>query len=243
VRRLVSGDVVLHEVTVPEGLTLIRTVALLEAAGLEIQGSLEQETRRVGRIAAFDPQATDLEGYLFPDTYTFSRRVTARAVVDRLVARFREVADSLQAELGPPDRTVRAWVTLASLVERETGRDDERERVASVFLNRLDRNMLLQCDPTVLYALERAGEPHGESLADRLAFDDPYNTYLHAGLPPGPIASPGEAALRASLHPARHDELYFVADGDGGHRFSRTLREHNRAVRDLRRRTMAGPGR
>lgn len=237
--RLVAGDVVVHGVTLPEGLTLAQTAAHLEAAGLEVGGSLADEVRRVEWIADLDDQADDLEGYLYPDTYSFARGVPAPVIVQALVARFREVSGRLRKELGEPRGSVRDWVTLASLVEKETARDDERARVAAVFSNRLRAGIPLQCDPTVIYALGEAGLDAGESLADRLAFDHPYNTYLYPGLPPGPIANPGEASLRSALRPAATGELYFVADGRGGHRFSRTLDDHNRAVQDLRRRTRA----
>jgi UPF0755 protein len=132
-------------------------------------------------------------------------------------------------------------VILASLVERETGQADERRRVAAVFVNRLRLGMPLQCDPTVIYALEEAGVKREGSLARYLNLDHPYNTYRHPGLPPGPIANPGRAALAAALAPAETDELYFVADGQGGHRFSRNLEEHNQAVREWRRQDR-GPG-
>lgn len=233
--RLVRGDVLLHEVTLPEGLTLAESLAVLGSAGLEIRGDLAAETAHPDRIADLDPRATDLEGYLFPDSYRFPRGVDAATVVSTLISRFREVAAALRAELGEPEGGMRRWVTLASLVEEETALPEERPRVAAVFVNRLRLGMLLQCDPTVLYALRISGREASPSLASHLGFEHPYNTYLHPGLPPGPIVSPGRASLAAALRPAAVEDLYFVAAGDGGHRFSRTLAEHNRAVREWRR--------
>ncbi len=234
-RRLVSGEVILHEVTIPEGLTLGETVTLLGRSDLEIRGDLEAAARAAGLVQDLDAEADDLEGYLFPDTYAFPRGVAAETVVKRMVERFRKIAAELQARHGRPRRGMRAWVTLASLVEKETGEEDERGRVAGVFENRLRIGMPLQCDPTVIYALDRAGAPRTGPLARQLDFDHPYNTYRYPGLPPGPIANPGREALAAALSPTDTDELYFVADGSGGHRFSRTLEEHNRAVRAWRR--------
>jgi UPF0755 protein len=233
--RLVSGAVILREVTIPEGLRLEDTLALLQGLDLAISGDLGVEARRGDLVADLDPDAEDLEGYLFPDTYSFPRGVAAGVVVRVLVDRFRSVASELQAELGPPAAGIRGWVTLASLVEKETGAADERHRLAGVFANRLRLGMPLQCDPTVIYALHKAQQPRSGSLARHLDIDHPYNTYRYPGLPPGPIANPGREALAAALRPAASKDLYFVADGSGGHRFSRTLAEHNQAVREWRR--------
>ncbi|MFQ5670233.1 MAG: endolytic transglycosylase MltG [Acidobacteriota bacterium] len=235
--RLESGDVLLHTVTIPEGLTLPETVSRLARAGLDIEGELALEVKDILRLKDLDPEAPDLEGYLFPDTYQFPLGVSAKKIVDRMVDRFREVKRELQAEGGKvPEGVegVRRWVTLASLVEKEARESEERWRVASVFINRLQLGMPLQCDPTVIYALRRAGKDLEAPLSKMLSFDDPYNTYRYPGLPPGPIANPGRSALRAALHPAATQDLYFVADGRGHHRFSRSLEEHNRAVRQLR---------
>ncbi len=233
--RLVAGDVLLHPVTVPEGLTLRQTVALLAESGLEILGDLQAAVRRPQLVADFDAKAVDLEGYLFPDTYQLARSTTAEVVVEAMVERFREVsAELLDGSPGlpaPPIGNIRSWVALASLVEKETAVAEERAHVAGVFLNRLRLGMPLQCDPTVAYALELAGIPQEGSLSRWLDLDHPYNTYTTTGLPPGPIANPGRAALAAALNPQLSQDLYFVADGRGGHRFSPSLAEHNRAVR------------
>lgn len=237
--RLVSGDVLLHGVTIPEGLTLRQTVALLEESGLDIRGDLAAAVQRSQLVADFDAQADDLEGYLFPDTYQLARGTGADVVVNMMVERFRAVSGQLRAHDSPlpvPDiSSTRAWVALASLVEKETAIPDERAHVAGVFLNRLRLGMPLQCDPTVAYALEKAGIQREGTLAPWLDLDHPYNTYTITGLPPGPIANPGRAALAAVLNPLPSRDLYFVADGTGGHRFSPSLVEHNKAVRLWRR--------
>jgi UPF0755 protein len=232
--RLVAGDVLLHAVTIPEGLTLRQTVTLLAESDLEIRGDLEAAVRRPELVADFDTQAADLEGYLFPDTYQLARSTAAEVVVDLLVARFREVSEELRdGSTDLPDpviKDIRAWVSLASMVEKETAIPAERGRVAGVFVNRLRLGMPLQSDPTVAYALKSAGIPQEGSLAPWLDLQHPYNTYTATGLPPGPIANPGRAALAAALNPQPSQDLYFVADGRGGHRFSPSLAEHNKAV-------------
>ncbi|TDI34723.1 MAG: endolytic transglycosylase MltG [Acidobacteria bacterium] len=233
--RLVAGDVLLHALTVPEGLTLRQTVALLAESDLEIQGDLEAAAGRTELVADFDSQAVDLEGYLFPDTYQLARSTDAELVVEVMVERFREVSRQLrEGRPGLPSPAItntRSWVALASLVEKETALPEERGRVAGVFLNRLRLGMPLQCDPTVAYALQLAGIQQEGSLARWLDLEHPYNTYTRTGLPPGPIANPGRAALAAALNPQPSQDLYFVADGRGGHRFSPSLVEHNKAVR------------
>ena len=171
------------------------------------------------------------KGFLFPDTYRFPLGIPASEVARAMVGRGREVLSDIAASEPGPGPEVHDWVTLASLVEEETSRAGERPLVAGVFMNRLRLGMRLQCDPTVVYALRRAGREPVGSLARWLQTDLPYNTYTRAGLPPGPIANPGRAALIAAWRPATTEALYFVADGTGGHTFSRTLAEHNRAVR------------
>jgi UPF0755 protein len=182
-------------------------------------------------VRDLDAEAPDLEGYVFPDTYDLSRTPDApAALVARAVRRFREVMAPEMATVKAGTLTLRQVVTLASLVERETARPDERPRVAAVFLNRLQKKMLLQTDPTVIYALRKTGKYDGNIRKGDLEIDSPYNTYRYAGLPPGPIASPGRASLHAVLHPAAVPDLYFVSRNDGSHEFSRTLAEHSRWV-------------
>ncbi len=182
----------------------------------------------------------DLEGYLFPDTYELPRTPDApRALVRRMVQRFRSVVGPHLAEIESRGLSVRQLVTLASIVELETGKPEERPRIAAVFLNRLKNGMLLQTDPTIIYALKKAGRWDGNIRRPDLQIDSPYNTYRHAGLPPGPIGCPGRDAILAVISPAPTKELYFVSRNDGTHQFSETLAEHNRAVDRFQRRRAA----
>lgn len=232
---LFAGRIHLEPVTIPEGLTADEIAALLRPAD---PGGAEAFRRAVldpGPVADLDPRARDLEGYLFPETYRLPRRSPEADIAAAMVARFREVFDEPRrrraAELG---LSVRDAVTLASLIEEETALAEERPLVSAVFHNRLRIGMKLDCDPTVVYALKREGRYTGRLLIKDLKWPSPYNTYLNAGLPPGPISNPGLAALDAALHPAAEPYLYFVAQGDGSHRFSRTLGEHLDAVRKYR---------
>ncbi len=182
-------------------------------------------------MAAIDPAATDLEGYLFPETYAISRRSDASVLVAAMVDRFmRVLTPAIRDQAAARGLSVRQLVTLASIVEKETGTPDERPLVAAVYSNRLKIGMGLQCDPTVIYALQRAGKFDGNLRRDDLAFDSPYNTYRYAGLPPGPIAAPGRGALESAAGPADVPYLYFVSRNDGTHAFARSLDEHNRNV-------------
>jgi UPF0755 protein len=232
-RRLARGDVFLRPITFPEGLTIKEMARLFESKGF---GSAEAFTRAAASadaVRAIDPKAPDLEGYLFPETYNLPRRADAESLVAQMATRFLAVFDEpLRREAEAQGRTVREVVTLASLVEKETARPDERPIVAAVYLNRLRIGMGLQCDPTVIYALEKAGKYTGNLTRENLRFDSPYNTYRYAGLPPGPIAAPGRASIEAVLRPARVDYLYFVSRNDGSHVFATTLAEHNRNVRE-----------
>jgi peptidoglycan lytic transglycosylase G len=223
--RLQRGDVYTLSVTIPEGSNLFDIARRLQSAGLGPQEAfLTAAHANAHLIADLDPQATDLEGYLFPDTYHFSRHATPTQIQETMVRRFRQVA----AELGlqGDDHDV---VTLASLVERETPIPAERPLVASVFMNRMAKGMPLMTDPSVIYAALLDGRYRGVIYASDLEADSPYNTYKHTGLPPGPICSPGVASLKAAMHPAQTDYLYFVAasaDSSGRSRFSATLEEH-----------------
>jgi UPF0755 protein len=238
-RQLREGRVATLRVTIPEGLDRYETAAVIAAAGLSSEPELVQAFGDPAPIADLDPRAETLEGYLFPDTYRFAHAVDAAEIAAELVATFRErFAAGHLGEVARSELTLREVVTLASLVEKETGVPHERARIAGVFHERLDRGMLLQCDPTVIYALKQEGTWDGNIRRRDLALDHPYNTYVHSGLPPGPIASPGLDALVAVLEPKREGALYFVARGDGSHYFSSSLREHINAVRryQLRRR-------
>lgn len=234
--RLAAGDVLLHEVTLPEGLTAARVATALEGAGFGERAAFAAEFASPGRIADLDPEAEDLEGYLYPETYRFPRGTSPSRITDTLVAAFREVADAdFRARAAEVGLEVREAVILASLIERETSVAAERARISRVFHNRLERRMRLECDPTVRYALERAGRPVERLTYGHLRFDSPWNTYVVHGLPRGPIANPGRASLEAAIAPDDGDELYFVAAPAGGHRFSTNLADHLAAVRDWRR--------
>jgi peptidoglycan lytic transglycosylase G len=234
--RLVRGDIILHRITIPEGLTAREILDRVSKARLARPAELESAFRDPAAIRALDPNAPDLEGYLFPETYRFARGMPAPRILDEMAGRFKDVFDSrMRARAADLGMTVRQVVTLASLIEKETSVAGERPLVSAVFHNRLRAGMPLQCDPTVIYALTASGRYHGSLTTDDLAFQSPYNTYVTGGLPPGPIASPGRASLDAALHPAASRALYFVADGSGGHHFSETLAEHARAVERYRR--------
>ncbi len=229
VDKLVRGDVVRHTVTFPEGTNLEDMARLAAVKGIPAEAFLAA-ARSPELIQDLDPDAKDLEGYLFPDTYDIPRGPDPAAqLVSRMVRRFRAVIAPELPRL-PSGRTLRQIVTLASIVETETARPEERPRVAAVFLNRLQKRMPLQTDPTVIYALRKAGTWDGNIRKADLDVDSPYNTYRFPGLPPGPIASPGRASLQAALHPADIRELYFVSRNDGSHQFSETLVEHERWV-------------
>jgi len=231
VTRLASGDIHTEPITFPEGLTIREMAAIFEARGLGTADAFVRAASDTSLAASFDPEAPSLEGYLFPDTYALPRRVSAETVVRRMVAGFEAAFDEdlrrLAAEQG---LSVREVTTLASLVEKETARPDERATVSAVYRNRLEIGMALQCDPTVIYAMMLAGIWNGNIRRQDLQIDSPYNTYRYPGLPPGPIASAGRASLVAALTPADVPYLYFVSRNDGTHVFASTLAEHNRNV-------------
>lgn len=235
-RRLERGDVVLHAVTLPEGLTYVEIAERLDGAGFGPVEALIEAFGDPTPVRDLDPKATDLEGYLFPDTYHFPRGARPEQIVDTLVQRFREVmGTAFVAEADRMGLEVREAVILASMIERETSVPDERERISQVFHNRLERGMRLECDPTVIYALQRAGRSVEALTYADLKFESPWNTYVVQGLPVGPIGNPGRESLLASLRPSEGSELYFVASPEGGHRFSRDLAGHLRAVAAWRR--------
>jgi len=231
--RIVRGDVFTKSVTIPEGASIFEIAARLEQAGFGArQDFLETQARQTGLIADLDPGARSLEGYLFPDTYFFARKATQAQICATMVRRFRVVAGQLGLK-----EDVHRVVTLASLVERETAMDADRPLVASVFENRLAKNMALATDPSVIYGLELEGHWRGAIYQSDLQRNTPYNTYLHAGLPPGPVANPGMRSLRAAMTPAHTDYLYFVATGtnaQGRSLFASTLDEHNKNVASYR---------
>jgi UPF0755 protein len=233
---LLRGDVVRRSLTVPEGRNLEEIAALVAREGLALEAFLEA-ARDASPVRDLDAEAADLEGYLFPDTYDVPQSPDApRALVRRMAQRFREVVSPHLEAIAERGLTVREAVTLASIVELETGHPEERPRIAAVFLNRLRIGMPLQTDPSVIYALKKAGRWDGNIRKRDLDVDSPYNTYRRPGLPPGPLGSPGRDAILAVLEPAETKELYFVSRNDGTHVFSETLAEHNRAVNRYQRR-------
>jgi UPF0755 protein len=232
--KIARGDVYVRAITFPEGLTVKQMAALYETRGFGSTQDFIAASRNIASISGLDPEAPDLEGYLFPDTYTLPRKATAAQLVTRMVASFEKaLTPEIRQQALARGMGVRQLVTLASIVEKETGKPEERPLVAAVYSNRLRIGMPLQCDPTVIYALDRMGHYNGNLTRADLQLDSPYNTYRNAGLPPGPIASPGRASLAAAAAPADASYLYFVSRNDGSHVFASTLDEHNRNVQEF----------
>jgi UPF0755 protein len=259
-KRLRRGDVYFHTVVVPEGYTMFDIARAVEAAGLGPAADfLKVAQSDTALIADLAPGAHSLEGYLFPDTYEFSRMMTMQEMAAAMVKQFRQVAR--QIGLGPASSTEKAiseidapsntetgsprsnadnndvqrTVVMASIVEKETAVAEERPLVASVYYNRLARNIALDADPSIIYAELLAGTYQGALHHADVQFKSRYNTYRNVGLPPGPIGNPGKSALEAAMHPAQSDYYYFVADAQGHHRFARTMEEHNKNVEAYRR--------
>jgi UPF0755 protein len=231
VQRVGRGDVHTRRITFPEGLTIQEMAAIYEAREFGTARDFVAAAGDETLIQDLDPQAADLEGYLFPETYALARGMPATRLIRMMVDRFRATyTEDLRARAQAQVFTTRQIVTLASLVEKETGKPEERPLVAAVYRNRIRIGMGMQADPTVVYALQKAGKYDGNIRREDLAFDSPYNTYKHAGLPPGPIASPGKASLEAAIVPAGVPYLYFVSRNDGSHVFAETLTQHNANV-------------
>ncbi len=232
--RIARGDVFLRPMTFPEGLTLREMAAVFEQRGFGAARAFLDAARDASAVREVDPRADDLEGYLFPETYALPRSVKAGDLVRQMATRFVSIYSAdLRQEAEKRGMTTRQVVTLASLIEKETARGDERPLVSAVYHNRLRIGMGLQCDPTVIFALQRAGKYDGNLTREDLRFDSPYNTYRYAGLPPGPIAAPGRASIEAALRPANVEYLYFVSRNDGSHVFASSLAEHNRNVQEF----------
>jgi UPF0755 protein len=247
--KLANGQVFEQPFTVREGETIFDIARDLEAANLIPANDFLRAAKDAAAIQDLSPHAATLEGFLFPATYHLSRHPSAEGLTAEMVKKFREewatVTGGTATSAGGTNnadatalsstglasvRPIAAVVTLASLVERETPKAEERPLVAGVFENRLQKSMPLQCDPTVIYALEQRGAYRGTLTLADLRIESPYNSYTHTGLPPGPIGNPGEASLRAAYQPAKTNYLYFVANTQGGHFFSATLAEHNENV-------------
>jgi UPF0755 protein len=226
------GDAFARRITFPEGLTILEMGRLYESRGFGPARDFTEAARNPSLINDLDPAATDLEGYLFPDTYALPRRTPAARLIAQMVGRFRaSYTDDIRSHAEAREMTTREVVTLASLIEKETGAADERPLVSAVYTNRLKIGMGLQADPTVVYALQKAGKYDGNIRKDDLSLDSRYNTYKYPGLPPGPIAAPGKASLEAAVTPADAPYLFFVSRNDGTHAFATTLAEHNANVR------------
>ncbi len=259
--KIANGQIFEQPFTVREGETMFDIAHDLEAGKFMPAADFIFAASDPSLLRDFAPEARTLEGFLFPATYELPRHPSASQLTAEMVRKFREewkriaavdpdgrvasiaqtaaksptgAKEQVTPNMENPSARLRV-VTLASLVERETPKAEERPMVASVFNNRLGKRMRLQCDPTVIYGLERMGQYKGKLTGEDLTFDSPYNTYEHYGLPPGPIGNPGEISLRAALHPADTNFLYFVANTQGGHFFSSTLAEHNRNVLKYRR--------
>jgi UPF0755 protein len=230
--RLARGDVFYYEFTVPEGHNLYDVAALVDQLGLISSEEFFRAARDSSAVRDLAPEAPTLEGYLFPDTYRITRHTSAEQLCLQMTERFRKAWSELSGSA-----PVHATVTLASLIEKEAALDEERPLIASVFVNRLRINMSLDCDPTAIYAALLEGRYRGSLYRSDLENKHRYNTYQHLGLPPGPIANPGVASLKAALEPADTGYLYFVVrpDGSGAHVFSKEFRAHQRAVRRYRR--------
>lgn len=229
--KIARGEIFVRPITFPEGLTIKQMAALYESKGFGPAKDFLSAAKNATLVSAVDPDAKDLEGYLFPDTYKLKRKETADQLVPKMVTAFmKAMTPDLLEKADERGLTVRQLITLASIVEKETGNKDERPLVAAVYANRLRIGMPLQCDPTVIFALDRAGRYDGNLTRANMQIDSPYNTYRYPGLPPGPIASPGRASIVAAANPATAEYLYFVSRNDGTHAFASTLEEHNRNV-------------
>jgi len=244
--RIAAGDIYFHVVTIPEGFTMFDIAKAMEEAGLGSAADfLHVAETRTNLVADIAPGAQSLEGYLFPNTYQFTRTQSLEEMAGMMVQQFRQVAHEIgliSSQTNPPgsntpgsNADIPKIVTMASIIEKETAAPEERPRVASVYYNRLARGMALDADPSVIYAEQLTGTYQGSLHHADLAVKSPYNTYRFPGLPPGPIANPGRTALEAALHPDDTKLLYFVSDGNGHHRFASTLEEHDRNVTAYRR--------
>jgi UPF0755 protein len=231
--KLANGEVFQQPFTIHEGDTILDIAANLEAEKYMKGADFLAAARDASQVQDLVPGAKTLEGLLFPATYNLPHNASANDLTAMMMRKFREAVQRLAPDrLDPltPGTPLLSVITLASLVEAETPKTEERPLVAGVYTNRLRKSMLLQCDPTVIYALKQAHRYNPPLLLRDLRYDSPYNTYLHLGLPPGPIGNPGEASLKAALNPAPTDYLYFVANTQGGHFFASTLAEHNQNV-------------
>jgi UPF0755 protein len=232
IEKLILGKAILYKITFTEGLGIDEMAMIFQEADIFHSREFILAARDTKLISDFDSEAADLEGYLFPDTYLVRKDISAREMVALMVRRFREnFSNTFIWRARDIGFTIRKAVILASLIEKETAARDERFLVSSVFHNRLRHKMLLDCDSTIIYALKKAGRYRGRLGWDDLKLPSPYNTRLYRGLPPGPIGNPGYSSLEAALYPENTEYLFFVAKDGNSHYFSKTLAEHNRAVK------------
>lgn len=233
---ITDGKILLHAATIPEGLTRMEIADHLESLGLVERQAFMKASEDTTAISVIDSEARDLEGYLFPETYFFPKGVTPEKIVSSMTTQFKDTfSEEWMRRSDEIGLTIREIVILASLIEKETSLPDERPLVSSVFHNRLKKQMKLDCDPTIIYALKQDGQFKDRLRTKDLKLDSPYNTYLNRGLPPGPIANPGKGSIEAALYPADKDFLFFVSKNDGSHHFSRSFREHQNAVNKFQR--------
>jgi UPF0755 protein len=231
IQKIGRGDIYTRRITFPEGLTIPEMAAVYQSRGFGSAQSFIEAAGDPSGIKELDPEATDLEGYLFPETYALPRGVPAARLVSQMLDRFLSTyTDEMRRKAAADGLTTRQVVTLASLVEKETAQAQEHPLVAAVYRNRMRLNMPMQADPTVIYALQKSGRYDGNIRREDLQYDSPYNTYRYPGLPPSPIASPGKASLAAAIGPADVPYLYFVSRNDGTHVFAETLAQHNANV-------------
>ncbi len=227
--QIIKGEVIQHTVTIPEGFSMRQIAEVLHEQDLADRDAFLQCAKDQAFIQTLSLSVDTLEGYLFPDTYRFARHMSPERLIETMVAKFKQtVREEDHGRAEELDLSLHEVVTLASVIEKETARPDERTLISGVFHNRLQKDIPLQSDPTVIYAVHQFD---GNLRKKDLSIDSPYNTYRVVGLPPGPIANPGRAAIHAALYPETTEYLYFVSRNDGSHEFSTTLAEHNRAVR------------
>ncbi len=234
---LAEGNVCLRPVTIPEGLIIEEIADLLETQNFAKKVDFVKISADTSSISAIDEEATSLEGYLFPETYSFAKGTSSGEIVTAMISQFHSVfGEKWKHRAEEIGMSVREIVILASLIEKETSLPEEKKLVSAVFHNRLKKRMKLDCDPTIIYVLKREGNFTGRLRTKDLRLDSPFNTYLYPGLPPSPIANPGKDSLEAALYPAEENYLYFVSKNDGSHHFSHTFLEHQRAVNTYQRR-------
>lgn len=239
-RKIVNGEVFLHSVTIPEGSSIEDIGEILEKENLVDKKDFKRACKNSELVADFKINPPDLEGFLFPDTYFFQKGIEPEKIIEVMVRRFKEKTREYIKLAESAGYDFYKVVILASLIEKETGIPSERPLISSVFHNRLRKGIPLQCDPTVIYAMKKEGRFFAPLKGEDLSFPSPYNTYIHKGLPPGPICNPGIHSIESALNPSKTNYLYFVSNGDGTHTFSSDLSSHNRAVRNYKRKIKDG---